>query len=939
MTEADHDIRLRLLGPLEVTGPGGPVPVVAPRRRAILAMLLLRAGYVVPVDRLIDAVWGDAPPATAKAQVQICISALRRVLDEAGLPGSIKRHSSGYIAELSGDHLDVQVFERLCRDADEAVARQEPAVAAALLQQGLALFRGAPLDGMTGGTLESAAAHLVEQQLGTTEKLIDLRLAAREHRELVGQLTDLVAVHPLRERFRGQLMQALAGSGRPAEALEVFRAGHRLSVDELGLEPGPELQQVHRTILEGGHDERPVDVAPAAEEPAAATPAPAAPRQLPLDDTHFCGRGAELERLCALLSPGPERPSSPKIAVISGRAGVGKSALAVRAAYDAAAAYPDGQLYAKLDGSSANPLPVAAVLDRFLQALGVPGVEIPAGVDARAAMYRSLTAERRLLIVLDDAGDEEQVQPLIPTGPHSTTLVTTRFRLPLLAGAEQLEVAPLAPAAGLELLRTVADRTPGPDLARLVELCGGLPLALRIVGARLAARPHWRAADLISRLVDDDRRLDELAHGSMTVRRSLRRSYQRLTQPARRAFRLLSGVRITEIASWSAAPLLGVDTLLAEDAVEALVDARLVGIHATPAAPVRYRLHDLTADYAQELACAEDGAAERSAAMQRLLGTTMYLGQEAHRRQYGGDFTLIHGTATRRTLPAPLVDRLLDQPMRWLQDERHLLVAAVRWAQDEGLDELCWDLAVTAATLFEWGGYFDDWQLTHDISLAAVQAAGNQRGEAMLTHSIGALYLRQDRRAEAHSKIIDAVERFQQLGDKHGRALALRNLAVLDRLAGDHRAAMRHNESALTALRDAGNRAAEADVLANMAQLNVDVSRNAEAEELIKAALVAIRDLDSTRVHAQVMYRYGELCRQQGRLEDADRVFENMLTAVRGDGDQAGEAHALYGLGLNELRRDRHQAAEMLMRQASTLAGPHGERRIEARIKVVTARK
>ncbi|MFG1989883.1 BTAD domain-containing putative transcriptional regulator [Actinoplanes sp. NPDC048988] len=926
MTGADSDIRLRLLGPLEVTGPAGPVPVVAPRRRAILAMLLLRARYVVPVDRLIDAVWSEAPPATAKAQVQICISALRRVLEEAGLPGAIKTHSSGYIADVSDDHLDVRVFERLCHAADEAVAGQDPALAATLLQRGLALFRGVPLDGLTGAVLESAAAHLAEQQLGATEKLIDIRLAAGEHRELVGELTGLVAVHPLRERFRGQLMRALAGSGRPAEALEVYRCGHRLSVDELGLEPGPELQHLHRNILEGSQEDR-----PAAPAVLTVTEEPATPRQLPLDDPHFSGRRPELERLCALLSSA----GTPRVAVISGRAGVGKSALAVRAAHDLADAYPDGQLYATLDGSSAHPASAATVLDRFLQALGVPGPEIPSGTDARAAMYRSRTADRRILVVLDDAGNEEQVQPLISTGPHSATVVTSRSRLTLLGGAAQLDLAPLDPAAGLELLRKVAGREPGrdrpADLTRLVELCDGLPLALRIAGARLAARPHWPAADLVSRMANDDRRLDELAHGGLAVRSGLESSYELLAEPARHAFRLLSGVRMTEIASWSAAPLLGLDPLDAEDAVEALVDAQLVGTHATPTSLVRYRLHGLTADYARELAHVEDGAAERSASMRRLLSATMFLGQEAHRRQYG-DLSLIHGTAKRRTLPAPLVDRLLDQPMRWLQDERHLLVAAVRWAQAEGLDELCWDLAVTAATLFEWGGFFDDWQLTHDISLDAVRAAGNQRGEAMLTHSIGALYLRQDRRAEAHSKIIDAVRRFKQLGDDHGRALALRNLALLDRMAGDRGSAMRHNESALTALRVAGDRAAEADVLTNMAQLNIDVSQNAEAEQLIKAALGAIRGLDSTRVHAQVMYRYGELCRRQGRLDDADRAFEDVLTTVRGDGDQNGEAYALYGLGLNELRRDHRHAAETLLRRASTLAGPRGTRRIEARI-------
>lgn len=524
-------MRVRLLGPVELCDGHGPVPV-GPRARAVLAALALEAGRPVSVERLAAAVWPGTPPATATTQIQGCVSALRRALGPAR--GLLVTSSPGYLLALDEDGVDALDFARRVRLARTAARRGDDERAALLLREALDLWRGRALEGVPG--LYAEAAQLEEQRLLALEQRVEADLARGRAGELVPELTALCAAHPLRERFHGQLMTALFRSGRRPAALEVYRRLREALVAELGLEPGPELRRIQRDVL-------------ARSEPAETT--------LPHDPADFTGRAAETQRVAEAVTS-----AALPLVVISGRPGVGTTALATHAAHQLRRRFPDGCLYVDLHFTAA---PLEA-LGRLLRMLGVAAP--PPGLAERAELYRARTQGRRLLVVLNDASSERQVLPLLPGDGGPGVLVTGRSRLSALPGAVHVELEPLPPEDALELLARIAGRArvaAEPEAARrLVELCDRLPLAVRAAAARLAGKPHWRLADLVFRLADEDRRLSELAHGDLDVRPGLAASHARLSPRARRAFaRLADG---------------SFDRGEPDDLLEELVDARLLEV-------------------------------------------------------------------------------------------------------------------------------------------------------------------------------------------------------------------------------------------------------------------------------------------------------------------------------------------------------------------------
>ncbi len=591
-------MRFRILGPLEVTGTGSrSTTVTAARQRIVLSTLLLEANRVVSTDRLADALWDHSPPTTARGQVQICVWALRKAFNEIGLTDRIVTRPPGYLVRVEDGDLDLDVFDRLARAGQQALAESRLADAAEAMGAALALWRGSALAGLDSRVLEAAAGRLLERRLTTVEDRIDIALRLGQHHQVVGELRELVAAYPLRERLRAQQMKALFGAGRQAEALEAYRSARQTFVDELGLEPGTELRRLEREILTGR-----------------AGPEPAVPRLLPARSPDLAGRteaGAGIRT--ALTGAGPVAP----LVAISGRAGVGKSALAVHAAHDLAAEYSDGQLYLDLRGSTDRPVPPEQALARFLRALGLAGDELPDGLDERAERYRDLVAGRRVLVVLDDVADEAQAVPLLPGSASTGVIVTSRPRLTGLAGTHRVHLDPLDSDESVALLAAVAgaDRLAAEPAAtsELAGLCDGLPLALRIAAARLAARPHWTVARLVERLRDEEHRLDELVSGGQDVRAALATSYQRLCPAARRLFVALgrrpgpTGAVIDPLPTGAAEPL------------EDLVDAQLVEVSGHNGHSA-YRLPGLVAAYARELAAASGeavGALDASTAAAR----------------------------------------------------------------------------------------------------------------------------------------------------------------------------------------------------------------------------------------------------------------------------------------------------------------------------------
>jgi DNA-binding SARP family transcriptional activator len=771
-------MEFRILGPLEVSRENAVIKVGGPRQQTVLAMLLLEANHVIPVDRLIRAIWDEEPPATSRGQVQICISALRRQIVAAQGPQPICSRPPGYLLNLDDGALDAHVFESGVTAARSARAAGELHRAAAEFRGALGLWRGEALSGVTSRLVQQSVAQLSERRLAVLEERLECELLLGLHHDLVGELVGLVEQHPLRERLRALLMAALYRAGRQAEALEAYRHTRDTLMEELGIEPGRELRVLHRAILNG--DPAP-GMAQAPAGPAGPIAAPAlrrdqvqVPRLLPAAIPDFTGQETLVGRLVAKAmesGAGGDAQRAVPVSVIAGPGGAGKTTLAVHVAHQLAAHFPDGQLFARLRLGDCQASP-ADVLERFLRALGVASHDLPEGADERAEMYRSLLGKRKLLIVLDDAMSEQQVSALLPGSSQCSVIVTSRKRLTGLSAADRVEVRGFDHRGAVELLTRIvgAARVEAePDTVTAVcELCGYLPLALRIAAARLAARPHWDIADLAERLADESRRLDELNHGEMGMRASIALTYESVSADARRLFRLLALVEASSFASWVGAPLLRADVLHAHDVLEELTEAYLIDTELGPGAgPARYRFHDIMRAFARERLAAEESAQDRHEALERLLGVLLYLTGEAHSREYSGDFLLPRLSGSRLPLPRPLVSRLLRNPLAWYERERLSIVAAVRQAAASGLAEHAWGLALTTVPLFESRPYLSDWRDTHEIALKAACRAGDRLGEAAMRYSLGSLHLFEGQSEQAARQLAQSHSLFQQLDDRH----------------------------------------------------------------------------------------------------------------------------------------------------------------------------
>lgn len=927
-------LRFNILGPVEVMN--GPTALRIPpgRQPIILSALLLEPNRVVPVDRLIDVVWEERPPATARSQVQICVSALRQLFAGLGVEQPIVTRPPGYLLRIADGQIDSQLFIAMIAEANAAAREGRLEDGVVLLRNALALWRGPALGGENGSVFRGAAVRLEEARLAALETCIDLELRLGRHHTLIAELGGLVSEHPLRERLRGQLMIALYRSGRPAEALEVYRTGWRIMVDELGLEPGEELRHLEGAILAEDHglqlDER--EVVARAE-----VPPRVGPHQLPADIVDFTCREKLIGQAEATLLEGADsaehRPAVP-VVVIAGKAGIGKTALAVHVAHRVAErGFSDGQLFCSLAGTQRTPMTPSDVLGRFLRALGMPGSTIPDELDERAEMYRSLLAGRQLLVVLDDVASVRQVTPLLPGSGSCAVIITSRMRLTEISGAKVLDVNLLRPESSLDLLSNVigAERVAGESAAAtaLVRMVGGLPLALRIVAARLAARPHWSLASMVGRLADERRRLDELAHGDMMVRASLLLTYEGLEPRAAQLFRLLGALTEGSVPTWVGAALLDEDPAEATGLLERLVDMQMLDVTGPDLdGQPRYAFHAIIRLFARERLLAQESAAAQHSALARVLGGWLSRVEGAHRELYGGDFTVLRGNATRwRPVGAGDLTELAGvadfaphvEPMSWLEAESANLVAAVGQASDAGLDELCWELAVSLVTLFEAGGYFDEWQRTHERALECVRRAGNRRGEAALLCSLGSLYLSRRRPASARAVLGPSLELFAGIGDEHGVAMARRNLALIDYEAGATEAATRGYEEALDGFRLVGDLIGQAYVLSKIAQISSDEGKYQLATDQLSEALEICREVGSRRVEGQALYRLGEILLLQQRFEEADLVLTTVVDLVRGNRDVLGEGYALHTLGVVRAKLGRHDEAKELLRAAITL--------------------
>ena len=872
-----------ILGPLEARVDGVAIELPA-KARLVLATLLCQPGRMVSDDRLQAAAWRDAPPRSATQNLRTYVHLLRRAFGE----DRIARGANGYLLHVLDGELDVLEFERLAARAADAPTAE----AARLLADALACWRGPALADLPfEDAFGEERGRLAERRVAVLEQRIDADLLLGRHTELVPELTVLVAEYPFREPLRAKLMQALYRSGRRAEALELYRRTRTLFVEELGLEPGASLRSLQAAILAG-------DPALDRAEPGRV------PAELPPDSGEFAGRQDEVAALVDLLTP---RPGMVGVVGICGRGGVGKTRLAVHVAHRVREEYPDGQLFLPLRSAQSG-----AVLARMLRALGVDGAAIPAETEERAALYRSVLAGRRILIVLDDARDEAQVRPLVPGGAGCAVLVTSRRQLPGLDGLEQVELAVFREDEAVELFGALAGRGQAADttvVAEIVRLCGLLPLAVRIAAARLRARPQWTARRLADLLADERSRLSVLTAGDLEVRASLALSHQELTAAARRAFRLLGALDEPAVPDWVIPALLDLPRNAAERQVEELLDAQLLDATAGQ----RYRMHDLTRLYARE-------QGPGPAAVERALRCWM-LAAEATADSLAAHALVPFPNPAGETDAGPGADAAdgqdVENPVGWFEAEASALVAGVGQAVREGWSEIAWRTAAACVGYLNLAGRIDDYEQTHCSALEICRKQGDTRGTAVMLRGLAALYLvgPRHRPDEAALLLAEGRELFRALDDREGEIDCLVGLGAHQRISGHTAEARRSLTRALEL--SAGLPRAAAN---SWTELGFLAREQDDAQTALKAFRQVVALADTTIRRALALMELGTTFLQFNDPEQARKCLTAALTEIKATSDSHNRTHIELALAEVHVSTGDPEARTLLARVFGQIA-------------------
>jgi DNA-binding SARP family transcriptional activator len=925
-------MEFRVLGPVEVWLDGQTVDAGHARQRAVLAALLLDAGRAVPAEMLIDRVWGEDPPRSARNVLYGYVARLKALIASGQDPGaSLSRHPGGYLLQAGPGQVDLARFRRLVAEAADAGDDER---AAAALGEAAGLWRGPALAGLDSPWLNAMRATLELERAGAAADLTDIRLRRGEHAALAGELAAQAASAPADERLIGQLMLALYRCGRQAEALHWFEQTRVHLAGELGADPSPPLAALHQQILRA-------DPALAAPRPAMLAAAPV-PRELPADVPVFTGRTAELAELDRLLGlpvaaagpvqadeaqdDGPARAPAAVISAVSGTAGVGKTALAIHWAHRAAAGgrFPDGQLHVNLRGyDPAGPVTAADALARFLRALGVAGPDIPPAEDQRAARYRSLLAGKRILIVLDNASSVEQVRLLLPGTRGCAVLVTSRDALAGLVARDgaarlDLDLLPLDEAVALlsELIGERA-RTDPHATAELARQCARLPLALRVAAELAAARPRVPLTDLVTELAGQQR-LDMLDAGGdprTAVRAVFSWSYQQLTPDAARMFRLLGLHPGPDIAIPAAASLAALAEADARALLRRLARAHLTAEHL----PGRYALHDLLRAYAAEQAHHTDSDADRREATGRVLDHYLH-------------------TAARATLPldpamepvaltsprpgtAPEQPAGYPQTLAWFEAEHQVLLAALALAAGSGFDTHAWQLPWAMESFLRVRGHWQEWAATQRTALAAAtrlgdaaaqalsgrllanacnslgdhdqalgyyvgsrtlyHRLGNRLGEAKIERSLGLVAEHQGRPADALRHAERALRLYQAIGDKASdkasEAATLNNIGWCHGLLGDYQQARAFCRQALALSEGAGDRWTEAVTWDSLGYAEHHLGNFAQAVACYQRALSIAREAGARFHEAETLTHIGDTRQAAGELAQAREAWQQAL--------------------------------------------------------------
>ncbi|MDI1461270.1 BTAD domain-containing putative transcriptional regulator [Catellatospora sp. KI3] len=927
--EATHGLTFRVLGPLEVSHDGHPVPVGGPNIRTVLARLLAQAGRAVSVTALAREVWADDAPADAERTIRTYVSRLRAALGPLVRAGGVELVTAapGYLLRVDRDALDATRFEQLAKTGRDAASGGRHAEAVALLDEALGLWRGdafAEFDG--GDALPAAADRLRRLRLSISEERLTSALATGA--DVVAELEALCRAHPERERLWSQLMIALYRADRQAEALAVFREVRTVFADRYGIEPSPQLAEVHRRILaqdpqlsaEAGPAPRsdPADAAPVAPEQAA-WPLPA---QLPPPVPGFAGRADELAQLDEAL-PGTGAPAPAPPVIVSGPAGIGKTALTVSWAHRVMDRFPDGSLYVNLRGFDPDDeavLDTAAVVRAFLDALGVPAARMPHSVDAQLGLYRSLLAGRRMLVLLDNARDVAQVRPLLPGAPGSLVLVTSRNRLTGLVatdGARPVDLGPMTDEQACQLLhgRLGARRVAAEPAATeaIVARCGGLPLALSIAAALAATRPQQTLAALADQLADPAGVLDTLrgdGDPATDLRAVFSWSYRGLSAPAAELFTLLGLHPGPDLGIGAAASLLGLPVRRTYPVLAELVGANLV----TPSGSDRYVLHDLLRAYAEDLADGAGGRGRRDDARTRMLDHYLHTSYAATLALHPPFSSLRLAAAAPGTVLPEIGGESAAQA--WFAAERAGLLLTVAHAARGGSPVHAWQLAWSMARDLDRRGQWADRLAVQETALAAAERGGDLTGRAHCHRELGMAYFRLggDRQAAGH--LDQALRLFEELGEASGAGHTRVNLSMLTERQGDLDAALRHARLAREEFRRDGNPAGQAYTLNMIGWKLTLLGDHEQAVTYCEQALDLLRDVGDRQGEADTWDSLGHAHHQLGQHARAVACYQRAITLFEQVGDQYGRAVSDANLATTHWAVGDAEAARAALRRA-----------------------
>lgn len=858
-----------VLGPLRAFIDGRPVDLGVRKQRFVLAVLLLEANKHVPADRLIELAWpeGEAPD-TARAVIHTQISRLRTIF--AGSEDvTLIREGSGYQLRLDPLRVDVFRFRALCTRARAATDERR----IELLEEALALWDGPALSSVaTEDVRLRVAAPLEEERLGALEERFEAYIRLGRQTEIIHELAEAVTEHPLRQQLVAKLMVALHRLDRTPEALATYQRLYQYLDEELGIEPAPAVRQLQVRILRDDPSLMPFT----------------GPRQLPPNVDHYTGRHDHLDSLATLFGPGDQALA---VVAITGKPGLGKTALAVRAAHGLASRFPDGQLFVDLQGAGPRPREPVEVLARFLRDLGVASTDLPASLEERIGLFRDRVAGRRVLMVLDNAAGEEQLRPLIAGGPECGVLITSRHRLTGLDLRGLIDLDGLAAADALALLTGLAPwvaDAPREAVGEIVRLCGGMPLALRIVGTKLRSRPHQTVADLAARLRDESRRLDELVGGDREVRASFLLSYAGLEPAQQRAFRLLAAMPDAGFAAWAASAALGEDFRTTERLLESLVDVNLLECGPGEFTPTRYHFHDLIRLYAKE----KLSAPEHAAVWPRLTDAYLNLGKRADARlEFGG---LHQFTPPPLALDAPgLVADLDRNALAWLADEHTSIVHAVELSAAARDDATTCRLSATVAAFLELRAHWSDLKRVAELSHAAATRMDSPYWTSYALFALG-LAARETRDfATSERSFRDCLAMLPRAEDPLLEVVTLLSVGVNHRLLGRWDEAAAHFDGCLSRLDSLAVPRWRAYTLREYGVLHRYRGQWTKAKEFLTEAIATYRALGDVRWEAVSGRELGIVHQDEGDHRAAVEQLTASREALRDVGDGRREAATL----------------------------------------------